>query len=199
MRFLLYSSATIVLLTAVVSAQSTVRRPGTPQPTNIPLQQSSVPQFNPNGNRTGLPSTTVYTSPPRYYGGYGPTYIINNNNNANAYPYGYPSGGFTGNQAPSGQFYAILGGPAPSNPFISNANPMQQTWQNTTGVNANGQPWQYPFNFYNFNNMPQYPQIMNNAPVVGQTNGFFPNQQPGGPVQPNNFGIQAVPGINAIR
>lgn len=201
MRKLVLTVGVVGFLAGAVSAQ--YRRPANvPRPPQIPLAQPGVPQLNPNSaaapvtnpaqlnsTLTNVPSASVYI-PPRPYG-YGNTYYVNN-----PYPpFGYPSGGFTGMAAPSGQFYAVLGGPAPSNPFVSNF-PNSPTWGNMTGMAPNGQPWAYPFNVYNFNNLPQYP-IMMNAPVVGQSNGWLPNPAPA--VNPNNFGVQAIPGINGLR
>ena len=189
----------------VASAQFGVRKIQTP---NIPIQQSSVPTSNPVQHSVtnplqmtpgvnNVPGSMVYV-PPRYVNYPGSTYIVNNYNNGTNNPYGYPSGGFNGYTASSGQFYAMMGGPAQGNPFLGNVPAIQPTWTNGTGVNASGQPWSYPFNSYNFNYLPQYPYLVNAPTVVGQANGFFPNQPPaiGQPAPKNNFGIQQVPGLN---
>ena len=132
----------------------------------------------------GVPGSNVIT-PMRTFSPYGGNnYFINNGNATNNSSFGNPSYGFNGMQS-SGQFYAIMGGPAPSNPFVNNTNSFRQTWPN--GNSAFVQQSKLPFNTYNFTNQQPMPGFMNNAPVVGQANGFFPNQGPV-PAAPNNNG-----------
>lgn len=207
MRAILWTGVVIATTTSFVHAQVTPAPPR--QGPGVPLQQSRVPQMNPVARQVptsnpltmvpgvnGVPGSTVYT-PQRYYPRVGNTYVINNYNNGTNNPFGVPSTGFQGGFA-SGQFYSNLGGPAPSNPFVGNVPPIQQTWPRATGVGVNGQPWNFPFQYYNFNNTPQFPQIVN-APVVGQSNGLFPPQpNPFGDPRQNPFGVQVVPGLNGF-
>lgn len=201
MRSLLLTAAAFASITPLASAQ--YRNP------TIPLQQSSVPQMNPNAGRMMIanpqqmgngtvPGSTVFV-PPRYVNNTGSTYIINNYNNGNNNPFGTPAGGFNGLTASSGQFYAVMGGPAATNPFIGNVAPIPQQWPSTLGGNRFNQQTSTPFNYYNFTNQPQYPYMLNAPTVVGQANGFFPNQPAAvAPPQPNNFGVQMVPGLNGF-
>jgi hypothetical protein len=206
--FTLTAACAACLMTAPFASAQAKRAAPQPQqpPTFIPLHQPFAPQMNPRAGQVpvinpaqltpgvnGVPGSTVYV-PPFYRNGVnanfpGSVYVINRYN-----PYGYPAGGFTGVAANSGQFYAFMGGPAPTNPFVSNISPVNSTWPNATGLSPTGQPWNFPFGYYNFSNLPQYPMMMN-APVVGQSNGFFPNPQP---PAVNEFGVQQVPGINGF-
>jgi len=139
----------------------------------------------------GVPGSTVI-APVRHFGPYGGNnYFINNGNSS----FGNNSYGFTGTPS-SGQFYAILGGPAPSNPFVNNTSPFRQNWPNN-GATPFGQHQGLPFPTYNFNNQPQMPAF-NNAPVVGQANGFFPNQPPAAPGPNNNNNMPMFPGLNGF-
>lgn len=209
MRKLMFTFAALGSVCPLASAQL-------PKSPTIPLQQNSVPVMNPLGGRVvvtqsqqmGLASGVGNTAgsmvyvPPRYINYPGTNYVINNSNNGSQNPFGYPAGGFTGyNASPVVQFNAIMGGSALPNPFSSNAVPLPQTWSNTTGVGPNGRPWGMPAGFGPGAMMPQYPQLVNAPQVVGQANGFFPNQPPpvAQPANPNNFGIQVIPGLNAPK
>ncbi|MEI7685931.1 MAG: hypothetical protein WCL32_12965 [Planctomycetota bacterium] len=138
----------------------------------------------------GVPGSTVI-APVRHFGPYGGNnYFINNGNNSS---YGNNSYGFTGTTT---SFYTILGGPAPSSPFVNNTIPFHQNWPNN-GATPFGQQQGLPFPVHNFNNQSQMPAF-NNAPVVGQANGFFPNQPPAAPGLNNNNNLQMFPGINGF-
>ena len=152
------------------------------------------PNVTPGVN--GTPGTAVVL--PRYYGAYGGYYNYNYFNynaafmNANGY---YP--GFGQQTMPTGQFYMMMGGPAPSNPFAGNINALTGGSNFATNSNLPGytQNSVLPFGYYNFTNIPQNP-MLNFAPVVGQSNGYFAApQMPLPPQNPTGFGVQ---GINAF-
>jgi len=197
MRLCALTAACAFFVNAVPSASAQL--PPAPQPPGGRVNFPDVSRLTPGVN--GVPGSTVYL-PPYYRNGAvyynGPTYIMNR---YNPYGYGYAYGGFNGFPANSGQFYAFMGGPAPTNPFLGNANPFAPTWANTPGMSPTGQPWNMPFGY---NNLPQYPGFGNN-PFGGPPNGILPFPQP--PFQPpviqppapqNNFGVQNVPGINGF-
>src|SRR5262245_11055220 len=138
MRLLAPTAAFAAFLTIAPFAAAQSKQAPRPQqpPTIIPLQQPFAPQINPRAGQVpvvnpsqltpgvnGVPGSTVYV-PPYYRNGVpGSVYVINRYN-----PYGYPTGGFNGLTANSGQFYAFMGVPAPTNPFVSNISPVNSTW-----------------------------------------------------------------------
>jgi hypothetical protein len=151
----------------------------------------------------GVAGTTVRTVP-GYYGGpqgyYNYNYFNYNTAFMNAYGY-YP--GFNNAMLPTGQFYMMLGGPAPSNPFPNKfaSAPPFQTINNPAMYNLPGYaPTSVlPFGYYNYTNIPQNP-MLNFAPVVGQSNGFFAAPQAPLPVQdPTQFGVQGVNGFGNLK
>jgi hypothetical protein len=218
MRILIGAAAWLCLLTAApfAAAQTARKLPklqppaAQPAPSATPAGQITVSSpVLPTAGVNGVPGANVYL-PPSYansvnYSGYpgsmyyGARYYPYGNNPYGYNPYGYAAGGMSG-AVPSGQFYAFLGGPAATNPFANNGILAASNWVNATGLPFNGQPWNAPPNYLNFSNNPPYPAFTA-APVVGQSNGFFPNPALplGAPAPQNNFGILNVPGINGNR
>ena len=153
---------------------------------NVPIFQPSAPQFNLRPGVNNVPGSTVIVPtnrrPPR------PVVIYRYPNDG---LFGQPSGGFTGS-TPGGtnSYYSIMGG------IAGTAVPQQTIFPapNATGWSPTGAPWSFPNN-----NLapPQFPTLRNQAPIVGQSNGWFGDQRPQDQAQPQgNFGIDIVPGIN---
>ena len=153
---------------------------------NIPIFQPTAPQFNLRPGVNNVPGSAVFVPATRR----APRPVV-----IYRYPndglFGQAGGGFTGSAAGgTTNYYSIMGG-------MAGTAAQQQTIfpaPNATGWSPTGAPWQFPSNN---TAPPQFPTLRNQAPIVGQSNGWFGDPKQPAEVQPQgNFGIDIVPGIN---